>query len=305
MAITRRNYTPGQYENFTNEPVGTPVLNTWYTFQLDGLFSFDVANDVILYQGGSPIPTSAYELSTDATYTAREVDFSGLTLVKMFRITNATYAGIATTASGKNFGSAVDNDLAYSLYVAALASAAAVVSRYTYTGSDTWTTETDKYSSIHVFSGLSADATFTITDGGGDERNKFTVKNADSTYKIIVTDGTYPYWVMPGQSVDFYENSGLVWASAGWERIYKDATGALTINESVFPRALTSNNVLSINERTVAGNWYNSQIDIKDISEIARQETDGASYTQWNPSPTSTITGPYAIREVKLWHEET
>lgn len=214
MAITKRNYIPGDYETFTNESIGTPVLNTWTPFSLDGLFNFDVADDIVLSQDGSVVPSSAYELKTDSTYTAREKDYSGLTLVKMFRITNASYAGVATTASGKNFGSSVSNELLYSLYQGALE-----YSRTAYTSSASFTTSTSLFRSLHVFNDLTGDATFTITDGGGDERNKFTVKNNDSEYKVIVTDGDNTYNVMPGQSVNFYEKSGLVWANAGWEMI--------------------------------------------------------------------------------------
>jgi hypothetical protein len=184
MAITRRNYTPGQYETFTNEPVGTPVLNTWYPFQLDGLFSFDVADDVILYQGGSPIPSSAYDLSTDATYTAREASFSGLTLVKQFRITNATYAGIATVASGKNFGSAVDNDLLYIIYQSTFN-----VGDFKYTATDEESTVWKNLS----YTRLSQGTNYTLWNliGHGYAKNSTDAGTAEAAGQFHIPDGGF------------------------------------------------------------------------------------------------------------------
>lgn len=116
MSVSKRNYIRGDYETITAEPVGSPVLDEWTYFVLDGFFKFEVA-DVSLSQGGSPIPSSAYELAIDEKWTAEEAKSGGTasTLYKMFRVTDVTYAGIATTIAGKNFGSMVDNEAVWSV----------------------------------------------------------------------------------------------------------------------------------------------------------------------------------------------
>lgn len=109
MALTRFNYQPGQYETCTDETLvpASPVLNTWYNFEI-GDWKHAIS-DVVLKQGGLAIPTSAYELAIDTKYTAREVGESDKTIYAKWRIVDATYDEIATTVSGNNFGTYIDN----------------------------------------------------------------------------------------------------------------------------------------------------------------------------------------------------
>jgi len=109
MALTRFNYNPGQYETCTDETLvpASPVLNTWYNFEI-GDWKHAIS-DVVLKQAGSPIPEAAYELAIDTKYTAREAGESGKTVYAKWRIVNATYDEIATTVSGNNFGTYIDN----------------------------------------------------------------------------------------------------------------------------------------------------------------------------------------------------
>ncbi len=109
MSIDRMNYIPGQSETISAVSVGYPVLNEWTYFKLDGHFKFEMAN-VSLSQGGSAVPTAAYELAIDNTWTENEADYSGDTLYAMFRIIDDTYDAIETFVSGKNYGSMVDNE---------------------------------------------------------------------------------------------------------------------------------------------------------------------------------------------------
>lgn len=109
MAITQLNYSPGIYEVITDEALdGLPVLNTWYYLKIDGWSH--VISDIVLKQGGTPLPGAAYELTVDTKYTDREVNESGKTLYAKWRIVNGTYDLIATTVSGNNFGTYVDNE---------------------------------------------------------------------------------------------------------------------------------------------------------------------------------------------------
>jgi hypothetical protein len=109
MAITKLNYVPGAFEAVTAETLDdTPVLNTWYSFTIDG-WKHALA-DVDLIQGGSSIPSAAFEISLDTEYTARETTESGKSIYGAWRIVNATYAGITTSITGYNFGSYVDNE---------------------------------------------------------------------------------------------------------------------------------------------------------------------------------------------------
>jgi hypothetical protein len=109
MAVTKLNYVPGASETLTNEPLDDlPVLNTWYYFAIDGWSH--VMSDIVLKQSGSPIPGTAYELTIDDKYTDLEADESGKTLYAMWRIVDGTYDLIATTLSGSNFGTYVDNE---------------------------------------------------------------------------------------------------------------------------------------------------------------------------------------------------
>jgi hypothetical protein len=109
MALARFNYQPGQYETCTDETLipASPVLNTWYNFEI-GDWKHAIS-DVVLKQGGIAIPASAYELAIDTKYTAREAGESGKTVYAKWRIVNATYDEIATTVSGNNFGTYIDN----------------------------------------------------------------------------------------------------------------------------------------------------------------------------------------------------
>jgi hypothetical protein len=109
MALTRFNYQPGQYETCTDETLipASPVLNTWYNFEIGDWKH--ALSDVVLKQSGVAIPTSAYELAIDTKYTAREVGESGKTVYAKWRIVNATYDEIATTVTGNNFGTYIDN----------------------------------------------------------------------------------------------------------------------------------------------------------------------------------------------------
>lgn len=109
MALTRFNYQPGQFEACTDETLtpASPVLNTWYNFEI-GDWKHAIS-DVVLKQSGSPIPESAYELAIDTKYTTREAGESGKTVYAKWRIVNATYDEIATTVSGNNFGTYIDN----------------------------------------------------------------------------------------------------------------------------------------------------------------------------------------------------
>jgi len=109
MAITQYNYSPGVYEAITDEALDdSPVLNTWYYFAVDG-WDHTISN-VVLKQGGSAIPESAYELTIDQKYTDSEENESAKTLYAMWRIVDDSYDLIATTVSGNNFGSYVDNE---------------------------------------------------------------------------------------------------------------------------------------------------------------------------------------------------
>ena len=109
MAVIKLDYIPGSYEAITDEPLDdTPVLNTWYHFTIDGWSH--AMSDIVLKQGGSVVPTSAYELTIDEKYKAREVSESGKTLYGLWRIVDGTYDAIATTISGNNFASYVSNE---------------------------------------------------------------------------------------------------------------------------------------------------------------------------------------------------
>jgi hypothetical protein len=109
MAITQYNYSPDTYEAITDEALDdSPVLNTWYYFEIDGWKH--TISDVVLKQAGVELPTSAYELTIDQKYTDSEENESGKTLYAMWRIVDGSYDLIATTVSGNNFGSYVDNE---------------------------------------------------------------------------------------------------------------------------------------------------------------------------------------------------
>lgn len=110
MALTRLNYAPGQYETCTNEVLipSSPVLNTWYHFEIGDWKH--LLSDIVLKQGGSAIPAAAFELAEDTKYTAREVTESGKTIYAKWRIVDTDYDAIATTVSGNNFGSYIDNE---------------------------------------------------------------------------------------------------------------------------------------------------------------------------------------------------
>lgn len=110
MALTRLNYAPGQYETCTNETLtpASPVLNTWYHFEIGDWKH--LLSDIVLKQGGSAIPAAAFELAEDTKYTAREATESGKTIYAKWRIVDGDYDAIATTVSGNNFGSYIDNE---------------------------------------------------------------------------------------------------------------------------------------------------------------------------------------------------
>ena len=110
MALSKLNYIPGTVEAATDEPLipASPVLNTWYPFKV-GDWEHAFA-DIVIKQGGSAIPASAYELEIDKRYTAREASATGKTVYSRWRIIDAAYDATATTISGNNFGSYIDNE---------------------------------------------------------------------------------------------------------------------------------------------------------------------------------------------------
>lgn len=109
MAITKLNYVPGAFEAITDEAIeDVPALDTWYYFKLDTWVH--LMADIVLKQSAVVIPESAYELTKDTKYTSRETNESAKIVYAKFKITNVTYAGIATTISGSNFGTYVDNE---------------------------------------------------------------------------------------------------------------------------------------------------------------------------------------------------
>ena len=110
MALSKLNYNPGVSETATDEPLAdTPVLNTWYNFRI-GNYSHAFA-DVVLKQAAVALPAAAFELAPDSKYTDAEVGKSDKTIYGMWRIVDAGYAGNATTISGENFGSYLDNEI--------------------------------------------------------------------------------------------------------------------------------------------------------------------------------------------------
>lgn len=109
MAVAKLDYIPGDFEGLTDEPLDdSPVLNTWYHFTINGWSH--VFSDIVLKQGGTPLPGAAYELEIDTKYTEREVSESGKTIYGLWRIVDGTYDEIATTISGNNFASYVSNE---------------------------------------------------------------------------------------------------------------------------------------------------------------------------------------------------
>lgn len=113
MAITKRNYIPGEFEEVLNiqQPQINP--NTWVYFVLDDYFKFELSDIVIRVDSETgPIltPGTDYELSRDDFYTDLESNYSGKILYGMIRYTNPAYSARTPFVSGNNFGTMVDNE---------------------------------------------------------------------------------------------------------------------------------------------------------------------------------------------------
>ena len=171
-------------------------------------------------------------------------------------------------------------------------------------------TTTAQYMSYLVIDGLSADITITVTDGGFDERSRFKVLNNDPTYKIIMTDGTLTFWVAPGQVVDFYlKGTTLVWASAGWERLWKqDSYADYWINNTALSKPVVAGNRYEfiVWEAANGASWTHI-ITINNTAVVSYgQWSASAQWTKYTGSNSTsrfeTNFGGYRANEVSLWH---
>jgi hypothetical protein len=204
------------------------------------------------------IPSSSWEYyTTDAIKTSSEAETGGTgeTVYSQIKITDATYQTGTLYIEFDNFGTYPDGDVQGTDYIE-------IDADYSYT------TQRNLLTYIKA-DGLTAETTITVSDGGFDERSITRVKNADDTYKIIVS-GDVDYWVTPGQSVDFYYLDGsLVWASAGWELVYEDlanTTGTVSVS---------SQNINSV----AAGEKYHICSVLSSDRDEARSSTIEIVYT--------------------------
>lgn len=210
-----RNYIRGQHESLDVDLIdaGSGAIFV----KADGLEA-NAFYDMAIYSDSgrtTPLSVSDWENYTeDERKTASEAETGGTgeTIYNQIRIINPTYQTGTIYLTFENLGTYPNGDVQGIDYIEP------VDADYAYT------TQIGKMTYI-VFDSLTADRTVTVTDGGFDERSRFKIVNKDPTFKIIVRDGTelIPYWVEPGQTTEFYDiDATLVWASAGWELVFKD-----------------------------------------------------------------------------------
>lgn len=261
----RRTYVPGESETITNEDVGTPTINIWYYFELDGLFKFELA-DIVLKQSGVPVPGNAYELAEATDYTAKEVGKSGKKIYAMFRITNASYAGNATTVDGLNFGAMTDNDIVKGNYDRSMSSSGSLVvlddADYAYT------IESTDFNITFDCSNFTADRTITFTQGAGANiLNKITILNP-SAYRAILTDSTDTYWCQTSESFNVFFNQNTFSRSTGWGLVYDNSANTLPVPAtSLLGGAVFLNTRYSLLGSYVSdGRSFLGEVYIKEIS---------------------------------------
>ena len=117
MAINKRNYVPGKFEDLNDVSLGVvSVTDEWFYFILDDYFKFEVSS-ILLTANTQPLVLDVdYELATDAKYTTIEAHYTGDTLYGMVKWLNASLIGEEVFLSGRNFGTMIDNE-AFKKYI--------------------------------------------------------------------------------------------------------------------------------------------------------------------------------------------
>jgi hypothetical protein len=297
-----RNYRVGDFESLdmTITDAGTSQIKLRY----DVLEGNAIADLELYSDSGRTTPLSAsdweyYTTDTNKTNAEAGTGGSGKTVYKEIRILNPTYQTGPIYATFNNFGTYPDGSVLGIDYIT-------IDDDYTYT------TQRNLMTYL-VCDGLSVDITITVTDGGFDERSRFKVVNKDSTYKVIVQDDTdlKPYWVMPSQSVDFYDvGTTLVWASGGWELRYINWANTATLPPSSIlrPSDLVGLYEVVYGNSTTFGNGIVSPLRIQDSSQQAEGPNFSTSSTirpTWNPAGPYFYTqnSTYDIKELRSWHD--
>jgi len=111
MAVLKRNYIPGEYEEVSKEEAGVIDYNEFQYFAFEGYFKFDVAEiQVFATDSKTLVDPANYTLVVDQKYTDLEESYSGLTLYAMIKFTEVSLDGEPFFVTGKNFGTMVDNE---------------------------------------------------------------------------------------------------------------------------------------------------------------------------------------------------
>lgn len=284
-----REYEQGVHE--TLDVTLTNVGSAKNALRADGIFK-NAFYDFALYTDSgytTPISASSYESSTiDAYYTSQEIGFTDETVYNEYRVLDPTYQTGTIYARFESFGVYTSGE--------AVGQNLTVVS-----ASDTYTT--NPYALMERFeaSGLSADITITVTDGGGDQRNQFEYTNLDSTYKVIVTDGVTACWVEPGQTIQFFYKNGVLSRSPGRGLIYDVPGNTTNVSESALLQGVADNTFYFHELVDGSSNTLTCEIRIKLRSNDAIGEVIGTNLLTWDSSAT-TFTPSNATHDIKkIW----
>lgn len=111
MAVVKRNYIPGEFEELSKENAGVIAYDAFQYFAFEGYFKFDVAEiQVFATDAKTLVDPANYTLVIDQKYTDIEQAYSGLTLYSMIKFTDPGLDGEPFWVTGKNFGTMVDNE---------------------------------------------------------------------------------------------------------------------------------------------------------------------------------------------------
>lgn len=298
-----RNYKLGDFESLdmTITDSGSDQIKLRY----DGLEGCAFSDLELYSDSGRTTALSVsdweyYTKDTNKSDNEATTDGSGKTIYKEIRILNPTYQTGSIYATFNNFGTYPDGDVLGIDYIVIDADYA-------------FTTVRNLMTYLVIEDGLTDDITITVTDSGFDERSRFKVVNKDSTYKVIVQDGTElePYRVSVGQSVEFYDvDTSLVWANGGWENIYLDtsSTTFVVFDYGVDTPAVSKPVTESMYKFRYDNGASGQVINLYDITETSFSDSFAGTSNQrtfWSPGTSrfeAENTSRY-IYGVWMWHD--
>jgi len=109
LAITKRNYVPGENEIIAQVSAGVVTFNQSQYFMLEGYWKFSISDIQVYYGAGKDlVPALDYELIVDDKYTDLESSYTGKTLHSKIKFTNVLYDGEEFFITGLNYGAYTD-----------------------------------------------------------------------------------------------------------------------------------------------------------------------------------------------------